>query len=295
MMFTRMIGDATVSNIVEYSAPTHESDFLFPGMSEELIDANADWLAPNHWNERLRRFIVTIQIWVVRAGGYVVVVDTGVGNGKQRRAARMNRLNTLVPAWLEAAGAGPNEVTHVLHTHLHTDHVGWDTRLDGEKWVPTFPNAEYLYPKVDYDLVSAKYDSGTLNPDPLAAFEDSIKPIFDAGLASVVEEDARDVAGLFDAEPLPGHTAGLLSYRLRSNGDEGIFAGDVMHNPLQIVAPEFNTRFCEVPSQGHATHLAFLDRAATRNALVMPCHFGAPYCGRIGRDGAGFKFLSEDR
>ncbi|MCB8883091.1 MBL fold metallo-hydrolase [Acidisoma cellulosilytica] len=295
MMFTRKIGAATVSNIIEYSAPTHIPDFLFPGLSESQIDANASWLAPDHWNTRVRRFIVTIQIWVVRAGANVVVIDTGVGNGKTRRAARMNGLNTLVPNWLEAAGASADEVTHVVHTHLHTDHVGWDTKLDDGTWVPTFPKAQYLYPKHDYLRMVEAQANGSLNPDPAAAYNDSIKPIFDAGLAALVEDDARDVAGCLDAEPLPGHTAGLLSYRLRSDGEEGIFAGDVMHNPLQIAIPALNTRFCEVPALGEGTHLKFLDRAAERGALIMPCHFGAPYCGRVGRDGDAFVFLPEQR
>jgi glyoxylase-like metal-dependent hydrolase (beta-lactamase superfamily II) len=293
MMFTRKIGDATVSNIIEYSAPTHEPDFLFPGLPASLIEENETWLAPNHWSPRVRRFVVTIQIWVIRAGGRVIIVDTGVGNGKNRRATRMNGLNTLVPAWLAAAGAAPTEVTDVVHTHLHTDHVGWDTRLDDGKWVPSFPNARYYYPKRDYVKLTDDEAAGLLKPDPAAALADSIRPIFEAGLAELVEEDARDVAGCLDAEPLPGHTAGLLSFRLRSNGEEGIFAGDVMHSPLQIVAPAYNTRFCEMPDKGHATRSAFLARAAERRALIMPCHFGAPYCGFIGRSGEGFAFIPE--
>src|ERR1700722_2628417 len=155
MMHTRMIGAATVSNIIEYSGPTHDPDFLFPELPPGLLEANEHWLSPDHWSARLRKFIVTVQIWVVRAGAAVIVIDTGVGNRKPRKAARMNQLNTLVPAWLAAVSAGPEEVTHVVHTHMHIDHVGWDTRLDGDSWVPMFPNARYLYPRSDFEKISA--------------------------------------------------------------------------------------------------------------------------------------------
>jgi glyoxylase-like metal-dependent hydrolase (beta-lactamase superfamily II) len=292
-MYTRMIGSAEVSNIIEYSGPTHDPDFLFPDCPPGLIEANESWLGPDHWNARLRKFIVTIQIWVVRAGGNVIVIDTGVGNRKLRKAARMNQLNTLVPAWLAAAGAAPEEVTHVVHTHMHNDHVGWDSRLEGETWVPTFAKARYLYPKVDFDRIVSDHAAGRMGPDPAATFEDSVRPIIEAGLVELLEPEARDVAGCLDAEPLPGHTAGLLSFRLRSNGQEGIFAGDVMHNPLQIVHPDMNTRFCEVPALGPATRRTFLRRAAERDALVMPCHFGAPYCGRVRSSGDGFVYVPD--
>jgi glyoxylase-like metal-dependent hydrolase (beta-lactamase superfamily II) len=293
MMFSRTIGDATVSNIIEYSGPTHDPDFLFPDLPPAVIDANASWLAPDHLSERLRKFIVTIQIWVLKFHDKVILIDTGVGNRKTRRAARMNALNTLVPAWLEAAGAGPEEVTHVVHTHLHVDHVGWNTVKDGEKWRPTFPNARYLFPERDYVRLASNYADGKLNPDPAAAFEDSVKPIFDNGLADLIAPDQREVADCLQIEPLPGHTAGMLSYRLQSRGEEGIFSGDVMHSPLQIVAPQYNTRFCEAPEFGAATRQAFMARAADRNALIMPCHFGAPYCGRVRRSVEGFVYLPE--
>lgn len=293
MMFTRKIGEAEVSNIIEYSGPTHDPAYLFPDMPGEVIAENLHWLAPDHYSTRLRKLVVTIQIWVARLGDSVMVIDTGVGNFKTRRTARMNNLHTLTLEWLAAAGAGPDDVTHVVHTHMHTDHVGWDTRLQDGAWVPTFRKARYLYPRQDFDRLHGAYTGKAMSADAAGVFGDSVAPIIEAGLVDLIEPDETGVAGCLDAEPLPGHTAGMLSFRLRSKGEEGIFAGDVMHSPLQIVANQYNTAFDEVPDVAHRTRRTFLERAAERNALIMPCHYGAPYCGRVRRSGETFSFVPE--
>jgi hypothetical protein len=164
MIHSRMIGDARVTNVIEYSGPTHPPEFLFPEIStaerDASIAANRGWLAPHHYVPHMDRFIVTIQIWVVHAGGNVILIDTGVGNFKNRAAPRMNQLNTLLLPWLEAAGAAPHQVTHVVHTHLHTDHVGANTVEQDGKWAPAFPNARYLMPRAEFDYWKAAYDLG---------------------------------------------------------------------------------------------------------------------------------------
>ena len=292
MIYTRQIGDARVTNVIEYSGPTHSPDFLFPKRPVGMVERNAHWLAPHHWIPGMQKFVVTIQLWVVHAGGNVIVIDTGVGNQKPRTSARMNFLNTLTLPWLEAAGAGPEQVTHVVHTHLHTDHVGWNTRLDGEHWVPTFPKARYLFPRTDYEWFRAQADAGALPAGQVVALADSVTPIFAAGLADFIDEK-KEVAGCLAVEPVPGHTVGQLSLRLRSGGEEGVFSADVMHSPVQIAEPSLNTAFCIDPAQAAATRAAFLARAADRDALVMPCHFGFPYCGRVRRDGDTFAYVPE--
>lgn len=295
MKYTRQIGDARVTNVIEYSGPTHSIDFLFPTLPAGLIDRNIGWMAPNHWIPEMQRFVITIQLWVLHAGGNVIVIDTGVGNSKRRPSVRTHMLNTLTLLWLEAAGAGPNQVTHVVHTHLHTDHVGWDTQFVDGAWVPTFPKARYLYPRSDYDWFRAKAEAGEFNAGQIAAIlEDSVAPIFAAGLADFIDE-TKEVAGCLAVEPIPGHTPGQISLRLRSRGEEGIFCADVMHSPLQITDATLNTAFCIDSNQAAATRKAFLARAADRDALIMPCHFGYPYCGRVGRDGDGYVFVPEQR
>lgn len=292
MISTRTIGDAVVTNVVEYSGPTHDPAIVFPGLSADDLASFAPTFAPHHYVPAMNRFIVTIQLWVVRFGGNVVVIDTGVGNAKSRPAARMNMLNSLVLPWLEAAGAGPDQVTHVVNTHLHSDHVGWNTRLDDGRWVPTFPKARYLLPKIDFDLFDGQFRGGNAMASA-GSFVDSVMPILDAGLVNFVEP-GQMIAGLLEVEPLPGHTPGQYGLRLRSQGQEGMFCADVFHSPMQIAIPGLNTAFCMLPHQAQATRRALLPLLVERRALMMPCHFGAPYCGCVdGSAEAGFRFIPE--
>ena len=153
-----------------------------------MLQANTAWLAPEHWVPHMNRLVLSVQFWIVHSGSDIIVIDTGVGNLKPRAGfARMNRLNTLVPEWLEAAGASPDKVTHVALTHLHIDHVGWCTTWKDGRWTPTFPNATYHFPKEDFRFC----ESGahlSLDLDVFgASFLDSVMPIVDA--ARILSED----------------------------------------------------------------------------------------------------------
>jgi glyoxylase-like metal-dependent hydrolase (beta-lactamase superfamily II) len=291
MIHTRKIGDATITHVAEYSGPTHPPEMLFSGIEKSARDAALQaatpWLAPNHYVPHMDRLIVTISLWVVKAAGNVILIDTGVGNHKKRPAPRMDRLNTLVLPWLEAAGAGPNDVTHVVHTHLHTDHVGWNTVEKDGKWVPTFPGARFLMPKAEFDYWKAEYDR-----DPGVnggAFADSVMPIVEAGLADMFD-NTSEVAGCLHPEPVPGHAPGMVSLRLRSNGEEGLFVADTMHSPIQIANPGWNDMYVLWADKALESRAHVLARAAEREALIMPCHFGAPYCGYVRRQADGYAF-----
>jgi glyoxylase-like metal-dependent hydrolase (beta-lactamase superfamily II) len=286
------IGDAKIAGVIEYSGPTHAPEFLYPAVDkterDAVLKANASWLAPHHYAPNIDRLIVTIQLWVVRAGGNVIVIDTGVGNRKERpAAARMHQLNTLVMPWLEAVGAGPNEVTHVVHTHLHTDHVGWNTVPQDGNWVPAFPKAKYLFPKAEFHYWKSEYAKDkTVNQ---GSFEDSVLPIFEAGLAEFIDE-SKDVAGCLTAEPVPGHAPGMLSFRIRSRGEEGLFCADILHNAIQIVRPDWNDRYVLWADKALQSRALGLKRACERGALLMPMHLGSPYCGYVRRQGDGYAF-----
>ena len=289
MIYSRHVGKAKIYNIIEYSGPTHAADFVFPALDVKEIKPHLSWLAPHHYNTKLERFIVAMQLWVLHIDNKVIVIDLGVGNHKKRASERMNMLNTLTPLWLAAAGADPQSVTHVVVTHFHPDHVGWGTRMDNGKWVPTFPNARHLMPRVDFDLALAAYkngDKGVIS----GSFEDSVLPLYEAGLIDFIDDGDR-VAGCLEAEIMPGHTPGSIHFRLRSEGNEAIFAGDVMHSPLQIALPHINTWIDAHAEQARASRALFLKRAAERNALIMPVHFGWPHCGYIRGDAAnGYRF-----
>jgi glyoxylase-like metal-dependent hydrolase (beta-lactamase superfamily II) len=293
MIHHHTIGDARITGVIEYSGPTHDPAFLYPAVDkaerDTVLAANAGWLAPNHYVPRIDRLIVTIQLWVVRTGGNVIVIDTGVGNRKVRTAAaRMHQLNTLVMPWLESIGAGPDQVTHVVMTHLHTDHVGWNTIEKDSRWVPAFPKARHIIPQAEFDYWKGLYDKGDEDVNQ-GSFADSVLPIVEAGLVDFID-GTKEVAGCLAPEPVPGHAPGMLSFRLRSRGEEGLFCADVMHNAIQVVRPNWNDRYCLWPDKALQSRAAVLARAAERGALIMPMHFGAPYCGYIRRQGDGYTF-----
>ena len=293
MIQTRQVGRARVTRVLEYSAPTHDPAFLFPDLAQPDLDAMADKLAPHHYVPAMNRLVITIQMWVVQIDDKVIVIDTGVGNDKPRTAPRMKNLNIRVGEWLEAAGAGFDKVTHVVQTHLHSDHTGWNTVLKDGKWVPTFPKARYLMPKKDYDYWS---DAITKAPDIAMdnSWDDSVVPVIEAGLVDFIEEDAGEILGCLTVEPVPGHTPGMLSYRLQSDGEEGLFCADVFHSPVQIYKPEINTAYCVLQDTARETRARVLAEAAERGTLIMPMHFGVPYCGYIRKDGDGYRLEPAD-
>jgi glyoxylase-like metal-dependent hydrolase (beta-lactamase superfamily II) len=282
MIASWSIGAARVTSVVEYVGPTHVPETTFP----DFNDTGLRDLPAGSWHPQIRRFTIAIQLWVLRAGNDVVLIDTGVGNRKPRSVARMNMLNTLVPQWLAAAGAAPEQVTHVLMTHLHPDHVGWNTTLDGDRWVPTFPKARYLFPRDDFAYFRGVHEAGQA---PDASFADSVMPVIDAGLADFIDRRS-DLPGGLEPREAFGHTPGMMNYALLSRGEAGLFSADVFHHPVQIANPSWNTAFCILPGAARATRAAVLADAAASGALLMPCHFSAPYAGFVRRSGDGFRF-----
>jgi len=280
------IGDIKLANIVEYFGPTHQPEAVFPEFDRAAFSRREAELPPLHWYPEMDRFVIGIQLWVVFAPPHIIVIDTGVGNRKPRPAARMDHLNTLLPAWLEATGVKPDQVTHVVMTHLHSDHVGWNTILDNGRWVPTFPNARYLMPKRDFAYFKELNDSGKAG-EP--SFSDSVMPIVEAGLADFIDGQA-EIADCLQVADATGHTPGQLNYWLRSRGETGVFSADIFHHPVQILNPGLNTAFCVLPDEAKATRLKFLHEASRTGALVMPCHFPPPHCGFIRRQGDAFAY-----
>jgi glyoxylase-like metal-dependent hydrolase (beta-lactamase superfamily II) len=286
VIYTREIDGMRVTNLIEYCGPTHEPAAAFPGCDAEIVERHKSWLDNDHYYANIDRFVIAIQIWIVQVDDRVIVVDTGVGNAKVRPSVpRMHMLNSLVPAWLAAVGADFDQVTDVVQTHMHGDHVGWNCVPDEKGgWKPAFPNAKYHFPETDLDYFRENFST---HPD--YGFEDSIKPILDAGNVEMVHPGDL-VAGVLHAEAAPGHTPGQVIYWLGGPDGPAVFSADIMHHPIQIVEPQINTAFCSDPEVARETRRAFLNRVADCGALIMPCHFGAPHCGYARRDGAGFRF-----
>lgn len=290
MIDTYRVGDVRITRIHEYSGPTHDPKFLLPDMPQSLLESNRDWMVPAHWIPAMNKLILTVQLWVVHAGENIIVIDTGVGNRKPREGmARIHQLNTLVLEWLEAAGAPADKVTHVAITHLHMDHVGWNTRWLDNRWVPTFPNARYYFPQEDFQFCQ----EGKNKEQPLdvfgAAFDDSVLPIVHAGLVQMVRP-GTEIADCLQVEDASGHSPGQVAFRIRSRGEEAVFSGDVFHNPIQIAYPDINSGYCIWPDKARQTRRALLEQLAQSQALMLPVHFGQPYAGFVRRQGMGYAF-----
>ena len=289
-MQTRKVGDLTITRIHEYSGPTHAPSFLFPDLDPSVLADHQSLMAPNHWIPQMNKLIVTIQLWVVHAGDNIIVVDTGVGNLKNRTdIPRMHMLNNVILEWLEAAGAPADKVTHVALTHLHADHVGWNTRWVDNRWTPTFPNAKYYIPEDDFKFC----ESGRNKQEGMdvfgASFYDSVMPIVDEGLA-VMMRPGMEIADCLEVMDATGHSPGQVAFRARSRGEEAIFCGDIFHSPIQILRPDINSGYCIYPDQAVQVRRQLLASAAKSGALVLPVHFGDPHFGHIRAQGDGYRF-----
>jgi len=191
---------------------------------------------------------------------------------------------------LHAAGCDPADVDLVLCTHMHVDHVGWNTRLANGRWVPTFPNATYVFSKEEY----AQYLPENLRPESpppfLNAYQDSVLPVIESGQALIVSGQ-HEVNEILTVVPSPGHTPGHVSIRAGDGSDAGIFLGDVIHNPVQIADPDLNSAYCEIPLLARQSRRQLLEGAVESNALLVPGHFVVPHVGRVVRNGSSFRFV----
>jgi len=185
------------------------------------------------------------------------------------------------------SGVTPEAVDYVLCTHLHVDHVGWNTRLLDGRWVPTFPNARYLFDREEWEFWQAEYRTGGFTDDPF--YEDGILPVIAARQADFVSGD-REIDRWVRLEPSRGHTPGHVCVRIRDAGSEAVMTGDMMHHPLQCAEPALSSCFCVDPEQSHLTRRIFLERHADGGILVLPAHFPSPTGGRVKSAGETFRF-----
>ncbi len=291
-MTVRMIGDVTVGRVEENAGPSFKPHALFPSWTEAALEKHRSWLVPRCYDERSGRFVMSLHSWIIRTGRHTILVDTCVGNDKERSRPTWNRLSTPWLDRLRDAGVHPEEVDFVLCTHLHTDHVGWNTRLENGRWVPTFPNAKYLFSKTDYEYWGEKNRSG---PALDNAYNDSVLPVVEAGRAVLVADgDGHTIDERFEIAPAPGHTPGHVTLKLVSKGESALFTGDIMHHPIQVHEPDWNSRFCEWPDEAAKTRRRVLESIADTATLMLPAHFAAPHCGYVRSDGDSFRFAFAD-
>jgi len=276
------VGEVTVTKIVELEV-TGGSRFILPQATYEAV-LPIGWLQPDFADER-GRLKMSIHALVIETPRRRIIVDTCLGNNKKnRRIPTWNNLQTSFLADLAAAGYARETVDTVVCTHLHVDHVGWNTMLTGGRWVPTFPNARYLMGRVEY----ARWSSQREREDMTAILADSVAPIWDAGLVDLVETDHR-ICDEISLVPTPGHTPGHVSVRIASRGEEALITGDFMHHPCQIARPEWSSTADSDPEEARRTREAMLIGLAGTSTLVIGTHFAGRTAGRIIRDGDTYR------
>ncbi len=276
------LGAIRIERVVEWTGPTRPT-WLLPDATKEAVAAHRDWLAPHFLDER-GRFLMSIHAFLVRAPGLVVLVDTCVGNDKPRQNPTWSMMQTAFLADLAAVGVTPEAVDVALCTHLHVDHVGWNTRRVDGRWVPTFPRARYLFARQEW-----AHWSSVLEAETPTIMADSVRPVIDAGQAELVEMTHR-ISPELALEPTPGHTPGHVSLSIRAGGREAVITGDLMHHPVQCAEP-WASSFDTDAEAARATRRAFCARSADSGRLVLGTHFASPTAGRIVAHGDAWRFV----
>jgi glyoxylase-like metal-dependent hydrolase (beta-lactamase superfamily II) len=287
-MSTWRFGDVRVDRVLEFEKPLLAPQVLYPASTPADIDRHRHWLEPRLLDPETGLLVLAFHSFVIRTKRHVIVVDTCGGNDKPRPGKTRYHMSS----WpylerLAAAGVRPEEVTHVLCTHLHVDHVGWNTRLLDGSWVPTFPNAKYLFARAEWDYWREHYKTEAFRDDPY--YIDSILPVIEAGQSVLVESDYQFEDTIW-LDPTPGHTPGHVCVHIKSRGGEAVMSGDLMHHAVQCAEPQWSSCFCVDAEGARRTRRAFLERYAGTPTLIMPAHFPTPSVGRIAPAGNAFRF-----
>jgi glyoxylase-like metal-dependent hydrolase (beta-lactamase superfamily II) len=283
------IGAARLTRIEESYEPNYDPHILLPDWRDDLIDPHLGWLVPDHFDMASGLIKLSIHSWLVEVGGLKVLIDTCMGNDKHRPdRPRYHLQHTTYLQRLAAAGIRPDQVDVVMCTHLHHDHVGWNTQLSDGRWVPTFPKARYLFSKKDYEASLVQELDPSKPPANHGSFIDSIAPVVDGGLADLVQTPYQ-LNENFLIEAGGGHTPGHLLIRMESQGREILFTGDILHHVMQILHPQWNSFVCWDPVLARATRRRVLEHCAGTGALLAPAHFGAPFACQIESRGEGFQ------
>ncbi|NJC73912.1 MBL fold metallo-hydrolase [Planosporangium thailandense] len=280
------VGDLTVQRIDEVALPPQTGPWLLPSATPDVV-AEAPWLRPDFVDSAgiLR---LDSHSFAVTVNGLRVLVDTGIGNGKTRANPAWHNLNSDYLARLSGAGFAPETVDLVILTHLHTDHVGWNTYAQDGTWAPTFPNARYLTARAEWD-----YWAGVdLEEARRQMFRDSVHPVRDAGLLDLVDvpDEGTDVAPGIHLVPTPGHTPGHVAVKLHSHAAAALITGDCVHHPVQMLHPGIGSCADVDPVQAEYTRRGLLASLADTDTLVLGTHFPPPTGGLVVSEGGSYRF-----
>lgn len=275
------VGEVRVTRILELQPVVADPSAFIRTDAGEVLKRR-DWLCPDFATDD-GRIRLHFQAFVIEAAGRRIMVDPCIGNDKPRRAKWLNMLQTDFLQRLAAAGFPRDRIDYVLCTHLHVDHCGWNTMLIDGAWVPTFPNARYLFASAELD-----HARRLCTGDAPVIFADSVQPIFDADLADIIDPGHVIVDGVW-LEATPGHTPGHCSVGISSAGEHAVITGDVLHHPVQLALPDVSSNFCADAELATRTRRALLRRASASNALLLGSHFAGPTGVYLQQDGDAWR------
>jgi glyoxylase-like metal-dependent hydrolase (beta-lactamase superfamily II) len=283
------LGDITIHRVVEQQGSFFPAMEFFPSLTPALLEANAEWLKPTYI-DAADKVVLCVQSYVVRTPHHTILVDACVGNHKPRpaRPAWHMRTGDEYERNLAAAGVSVGDIDYVMCTHLHADHVGWNTRLDNGRWVPTFPKAKYLFSGRELAFWTEKEKA---DPAALPWITDSVLPIVAANRCQTIASD-HVLSDLVRLIPTPGHTIDHFSVHVGRPGQDALIAGDMIHSPLQARYPEISMRADYDQVQSAASRRAVLERFCDGPTLLCTVHFPSPSMGRIARWDDGFRILA---
>jgi glyoxylase-like metal-dependent hydrolase (beta-lactamase superfamily II) len=293
-MKTKQIGSILVHQVVEMASLPISANAMFADCTADMLSWGREWLDQRFIAPDSDQIYLSMHSFVVRSGGRNILIDTCHGNDKQRDGAMAyyHNLHTDYLGNLALHGLKPEDIDFVLCTHLHFDHVGWNTRLENGRWVPTFPNARYLMARVDFDHFGAAPPDGH-DAMHIPSFNDSVLPVVEAGQVDFVHLDRlgdHDLGPDLWLESAPGHTMGSIVLHARNEAGAAMFTGDVWHHPLQLAEPSLSIFVEQDVALGRATRNGLIDRHADTDTLVMAAHFPSPTAGRIVSHKDGFRF-----
>ncbi len=283
------LGAATVQRIEETYEPNFDAKMFFPDWTPEVVQQHRDWLIPNHYEEASNSLKLSVHSWLLTVGGKRILIDTCVGNHKPRpHRPKWHLMETKYLERLKAAGVEPDQVDMVMCTHLHVDHVGWNTRLENGKWVPTFKNAKYVFSRTDYDHYLKLDNDPKTGPVNAGSFRDSVLPVVEAGLDPDGRRRGparRTSQGRAGARPYARHDR----HQVRLEGREGAVLR--RHPASRVAGLSPGVEFLRLRRGQSARARAGWRRCehcAGSGARLMPCHFGAPFTCHIDHKGSGF-------
>ncbi len=277
-MQPQTIGEISVHSVLEDSGPYITPADMFPGSTPEAVAEQMGWMAPTHFDIASGKLIMAFQSFVVQTPQHTIVIDTCVGEDKERSSPDWHMKKWPWMGNLKALGLTPADIDIVMCTHLHPDHVGWNTQLLDGRWVPTFPNAKYVFARDEYHHWEQQSARGAERIG--LTFIDSVLPVMEAGQAILVDHDHEIEQGIW-LEPTPGHSLGHVIVNVESKGERGAFVGDLMHHPIQVPHAEWSTCYCWDQDISSASRTKFVDAHTDAGTLVLPTHFAGGTAGRI--------------